>query len=117
MIGNKKKLTHKFKVVYDITDGGNTITATVTPTISPLTSKPSFCGVAKYNGHGTFSYEMGKTIARKKAIRRYWRWLKNVTRLTKQCLIKDINDLYDMERHCNYMIRMIDKEIKTMVEE
>lgn len=117
MIGNKKNLTHKFNVVYDISDGGNTITATVTPTVSPLTSKPSFCGVAKYNGCGTFSYEMGKTIARKKAIRRYWRWLRKVARLSKQALIKEINDLDDTERHCNYMVNVVNKEIEMIVKE
>ena len=117
MTGNKKNLLHEFDVVYDIADDRNTITATVTPTVSPLTSKPSFCGVAKYSGHGTFSYEMGKTIARKKAIRRYWRWLKNVTRLTKQCLIKDINDLYDIERYYNYMVNVVNKEIERIVKE
>lgn len=117
MIGNKKNLTHKFNVVYDITDGGNIITATVTPTVSPLTSKPSFCGVAKYNGHGTFSCEMGKTIARKKAIRKYWRWLRKVARLSKQALIKEINDLYDIERHYNYMVNVVNKEIEMIVKE
>ena len=75
MIGNKKNLTHKFKVHYEVTDYGRTVTATVTPTISPLTSKPSFCGVATYKGSGGFCIDTGKAIARKKAVRRYFKWL------------------------------------------
>lgn len=117
MTGNKKNLLHEFNVVYDIADDRNTITATVTPTVSPLTSKPSFCGVAKYDGCGVFSLEMGKTIARKKAIRKYWRWLRKVARLSKQALIKEINDLYDIERHYNYMVNVVNKEIERIVKE
>ena len=117
MTGNKKKLTHKFKVDYEVTDCGRTVTATVTPTVSPLTSKPSFRGVATYEGSGYFCIDTGKTIARKKAVRRYFKWFKNITQKTRECLKKDIADLYECERHCQYMINQIDSEIEFMVEE
>lgn len=117
MTGNKKKLTHKFRVSYEITDCGRTIAAIVTPTVSPLTSKPSFRGVAIYKGSGDFCIETGKTIARKKAVRRYFKWLKNIARKTSECLKMDIADLYECERHCQYMINQIDSEIEFMVEE
>ena len=117
MIGNKKNLTHKFKVHYEVTDCGRTVTATVTPTVSPLTSKSSFCGVATYKGSGGFCIDTGKAIARKKAVRRYFKWLKNITRKTRECLKMDIADLYECERHCQYMINQIDSEIEFMVEE
>lgn len=108
-----------FDIRYIVDDKNNAIVCYVRP-LNPVFvgynywdgTKKDFKGVATYKAGDTYSEEQGKSIARKKALRNFWRtimsWGKNINEVNEKAV--ETTEMFIA--HCSDNVREITNEIK-----